>query len=109
MQSVWLTLGLVLVASSAKAQAAVGLALYEKSCKMCHGADGTPPAAMLKMLPTLPNLSAKFMEGRSTDSVVKVISNGTTSGKMKGYKDKLSPDQIKAVAGYVKEMAKAKG
>lgn len=108
MKTLWLVMGLSLTAYAANAQQTVGLALYEKNCKMCHGVDGTPPAAMAKMLPTLPTLNAKFMESRSEDSVEKVLTNGTANGKMKGFKGKLTPEQIEAIAEYVKELAKAK-
>jgi mono/diheme cytochrome c family protein len=109
MRTLCLTIGLLLAASAAKAQSAVGLGLYEKSCKMCHGADGTPNPAMLKMLPTLPTLNAKFIANRSEDSIVKVLTHGTANGKMKGFKEKLTHEQMEAIAKYVKEMAKAKG
>jgi mono/diheme cytochrome c family protein len=108
MKTLCVTLGLLLVASAAKAQSAVGLTVYEKSCKMCHGADGTPSAPMLKMMPTLPTLNAKFMANRSEDSVVNVLTKGSANGKMKPFKGKLTPEEMAAVAKYVKEMAKVK-
>ena len=108
MKALWLTIGLALAATALQAQATDGKALYEKSCKMCHGADGTPNPAMLKMLPTLPTLNAKFMANVSKDSVVKLLTNGSANGKMKGYKDKLTPAQMSAVADYLKEMTKPK-
>lgn len=104
LKMVWLTAGLVLAASTAAAQAPDGKALYEKNCKMCHGGDGTPPPAMQKMMPTLAPLTAQFMASRSDDSVVKVLATGTA--KMKPYKDKLTPEEMAAVAKYLREMAK---
>lgn len=108
LKAVLLATGLLFTASAAAAQAPDGKALYEKSCKMCHGVDGTPPAAMLKMMPTLPSLDSSYMASRSEDSVVAVLKNGTV--KMKSYTGKLSPEEMAAVAKYVREMAlKAKG
>ncbi|HEX9894572.1 MAG TPA: cytochrome c [Gemmatimonadales bacterium] len=107
MKTLWLTLGLLLAASSATAQAPDGKALYEKNCRMCHGADGTPPAAMLKMMPTLPTLNASFMASRSDDSVVKVLTSGTA--KMKSFKEKLTPEEMAAVAKYLRELGKKAG
>ena len=59
---------------------------------------------MLKIMPTLPTLSASFMASRSDDSVVKVLANGTA--KMKAYKAKLTPEEMAAVAKYARELAK---
>lgn len=103
MKTFWLTIGLLVAASAAMAQSPDGKALYEKNCRMCHGADGTPPAAMLKMMPTLPTLNASFIASRSEDSVVKVLTKGTA--KMKPFKDKLTPAELAAVAKYTHEMA----
>ena len=107
MKRPWPTIGLLLAATAAGAQAPDGKALYEKSCKMCHGADGVPPAAMQKMMPTLAALTASFMASRSNDSVVKVLTDGTA--KMKPYKDKLSPEEMLAVAKYVRELGETAG
>jgi cytochrome c553 len=102
------SLGLLFMASAAaSAQAPDGKALYEKSCRMCHGADGNPAPAMLKMMPTMPVLNAAFMASRSADSVVKVLTNGTP--KMKPFKDKLTAAEMAAVAKYVGDLAKKAG
>lgn len=103
------TVGLLLVAAAGtvRAQAPDGKALYDKSCKMCHGADGTPSAAMTKMWPALAKFDAKYMEGRSTDSVVAVLTHGTKT--MKPFKDKMTPEELAAVAKYVKELAEKSG
>jgi mono/diheme cytochrome c family protein len=108
MKGLVLAAGVLLVAGVARAQSAVGLTVYEKNCKMCHGADGTPSAAMAKMMPSLPKLNAKFMAGISEESIVKVLTNGSATGKMKSFKGKLTPEEMAAVAKYVKEMAKVK-
>jgi len=105
--SLALAFGFLIAASPARAQAPDGKALYEKNCKMCHGADGNPPAAMQKMMPTLTAISASFMAARSDDSVVKVLTSGTA--KMKPYKDKLSAEEMMAVAKYVRELAQKAG
>ena len=106
MKTLGLTIGLLLVAAALQAQAPDGKALYEKNCKMCHGADGKPNPAMLKMMPGLAPIDARFLAARSEDSVVKVLTQGTANGKMKGYKGKLSPAEMVAVAKYLRELAK---
>lgn len=47
-----MTAALAAVSSMAvfEADAAAGKAVYDKSCKTCHGADGTPPAGMAKAM-----------------------------------------------------------
>jgi mono/diheme cytochrome c family protein len=103
----WCIIGLLLTAPAAAAQAPAqaaapdGKALYEKDCRMCHGAQGVPADAMVKMMGKIPTFNAAFATARSQDSVVKDIEHGV--GKMKGFKDKLSHDEIVAVAKYVRE------
>lgn len=104
-----LTIGAVLAASQAMAQDLDGKALYEKNCRRCHGVDGTPSAAILKMQPSLPKLTAEFMASRSNDSVVAVLTNGTPDGKKKPLKDKMTAEEMAAVATYVREMVKKEG
>jgi mono/diheme cytochrome c family protein len=48
-----LTIAAIAAFSSAAvfgADAAAGKAVYDKSCKGCHGPDGTPPAGMAKAM-----------------------------------------------------------
>lgn len=70
-------------------------ALYAKRCAACHGKDGKGSPAGLKMgakdLTTL-----KLGQGE----VESVIENG--KGKMVPFKGKLTPEEIKGVAKYVK-------
>jgi mono/diheme cytochrome c family protein len=62
---------------------------------------------MVKMMATLPTLNATFMASRSDDSVVKVLTKGTA--KMKPFKDKLTPEEMAAVAKYLRELGKKAG
>ncbi len=43
---------------------------------------------------------AKWQEATKLEAIETAITDG--KGKMKGYKDKMSAEEIKAVAGYVK-------
>jgi cytochrome c6 len=76
-----------------------GAALYKSKCAMCHGADGV---AKKMAEPSRSFNDPKFQEAVSKDDVAKVVSDG--KGKMKGLKDKLSAEQIAAVAAHVKSM-----
>jgi cytochrome c6 len=74
-----------------------GKALYDAKCAMCHGKDGVAKP----MAKGSANFNdAKFQADMTADKVTAVIENG--KGKMPGYKGKLTPEQIKAVADYVK-------
>lgn len=74
-----------------------GKALYDAKCAMCHGKDGVAKSVAKGS----GNFNdAKWQEANGADVIEKVITDG--KGKMKGYKDKMSGDEIKAVAKYVK-------
>ncbi len=83
----------------AAAQGPDGQAVYKQQCATCHGAAGVPAPAMAKAL-TIPTLDAVFLAKVSDDSISAVVKNG--AGKMKGFKDKLSADQVAAVVKYVR-------
>jgi cytochrome c6 len=88
---------IALVGTPAAQAAADGKALYDAKCAMCHGKDGVAkPIAKGSA-----NLNdAKWQEATKVEAIETVIADG--KGKMKGYKDKMSDEEIKAVAGYVK-------
>ena len=87
----------IALVSMPAAQAADGKALYEGKCAMCHGKDGVAKP----MAKGSANLNdAKWQEATKVEAIETVITAG--KGKMKGYKDKMSAEEIKAVAAYVK-------
>jgi cytochrome c553 len=50
------------------ADAEAGKVLYTKKCKVCHGADGTPPPALLKANPAMMAFSSeKFQAMKDAD------------------------------------------
>jgi mono/diheme cytochrome c family protein len=76
------------------ADAAAGKATYDKSCKSCHGADGTPNAAIAKGLKVeMKALGSKEVQAKSDAEIKKEILEGV--GKMKGYKI-ANPDDVVA-------------
>lgn len=101
-------LGLTIVVRPAHGQAADGLAVYKQECKSCHGINGVPPArerAKYKKIRTLGD--SGFVADLSKDSIVTILKNGIDKN-MKSFKDKLEPDEMEAVAGYIKDFAEKK-
>ncbi len=82
MRSVLIVVGLAAAAATAvqAADAAAGKAVYDKSCKSCHGPDGTPSAGMAKAL-NLKDLKSPDVQAASDDDLKKVITDG--KGRMK--------------------------
>lgn len=84
------------------AQAPDGKAIYAEECRTCHGAVGKPTQRAVSQFKNMPTFDATFFAKRSQDSIVAVLNHG--AGKdMKSFKDKLSAEEIAAVAKYVKE------
>jgi mono/diheme cytochrome c family protein len=78
---------------------AAGADDYKAKCAMCHGADGK--GAMAKKMGAH-DLSDPSVQGKSEADIVKIVTDG--QGKMTGFKGKLTDDQIKGVAAYVKTL-----
>jgi cytochrome c6 len=88
---------IALVSAPAAQAAADGKALFDAKCAMCHGKDGVAKP----MAKGSANFNdAKWQEATKVEAIETVITDG--KGKMKGYKDKMSAEEIKAVGGYVK-------
>ena len=98
---------LTAAAASVPPQQPDGKALYNDNCRKCHGVIGTPPKAMKEKFPKIATFNAEFLASHSQDSIVKVLTNGKNED-MKSFKDKLKPDEMKAVAAYVHDLASKK-
>ena len=77
-------------------QQKLGRRLFEQSCGVCH----TRPTLVAGMYG--PELSRESAGGRE-DLMREFISNGTP--RMPGFKYTYNPDQITAIAAYLKTMA----
>jgi cytochrome c6 len=76
-----------------------GKALYDKKCGLCHGKDGVAK----KMATGSANLNdAEWQKGATIEGIEKNIVEG--KGKMPKFAEKLSPEEIKAIAEYVKTL-----
>ena len=95
----------MLVATGA-AQAQAAADLYKTKCQACHGPDGTGNTTMGKKLAARDFHSPEVQ--KMTDAqVIEVITKGKE--KMPAYgAGKLTADQIKGLAAYVRELGKKK-
>ena len=76
-----------------------GAALYKSKCVMCHSDNGVAK----KMAEPSANLNdPKWQEANPVEAIAKVITEG--KGKMKGFSDKLTPEQVNAIAAHVKTL-----
>lgn len=76
------------------AEAEAGAKVFASTCQMCHGPSGT-------QIPNVALFDKAFIEKRD---VVSIVTNG--KGGMPSFKGRLTDDEIKAVAAYVKGAAK---
>ena len=63
--------------ATAAGDATAGKAVYDKACKSCHGADGTPNAAIAKSFKvTMVHLGDPAVQGMSDDDLKGIITDG---------------------------------
>lgn len=86
-------------ASAFAADAANGKAVYDKSCKSCHGADGTPNAGVAKMMKV--DTKSMQVKGLSDADIKAAITKG--KGKMKPVAS-VTGASLDDVVAYVKSM-----
>ena len=86
------------------ADAKAGQGVFEKSCKSCHGADGTPNAAIAKMMKVeMRDLKSPEVQSRSDADLKKVITEG--QGKMKPIAS-VTGASVDDVVTYVRSLKK---
>ncbi len=98
---------LLLATAASVARAEDGKAIYSKKCVACHGASGKGDGPAAKALKPPPGDFATTVKEMSEADIAKFIKEGGMAGKKhQAFGKKLSDEQINAVAGYVKSMAK---
>ncbi len=89
----------ILAVCSVGAYAADGKASYDKSCKSCHGTDGTANPSIAKMMKVeMQNLQSAQVQAMSAADIKKIIVEG--KGKMKP----VTTDAADDIAAYVKTL-----
>jgi len=100
---------LLLALICGKAQAADAKELWDKNCASCHGKDGRGDTKMGKKVDVKDYTDPKFQAEYKEEKGIKSIKEGLTEkGKerMKSYAEKLSEEEIKALAAYVRTFKK---
>src|SRR5712691_1398687 len=93
---------LVLIATPLLADATPdGGAIFKAKCAMCHGPDGSGQTAMGKSL-KIRALGSADVQKQTDAELTNIVANG--KNKMLAYKGKLTPEEIKAVVGFIRTM-----
>lgn len=104
-----LTAGTSIATAQAAAAEPDGAALYRQHCRTCHGLKGVPTQRMMGLYPELKTLAdSAFQAGLSVDSISAVVRRGA-GRDMKPFADKMTPEEIAAVARFVKTLVAGAG
>ena len=92
--------------SEIAAQGIDGKETYLKNCKECHGVLGAPTKASLRKYDKIPDFTdSSFFKTRTHEKLLEVIDKGK-GRDMKGFGDKLSKEEMKAVMEYIHTLQK---
>lgn len=78
--------------------------LYMTHCKSCHGEDGKPTDLGVG-LEARDFTDAAWQAKTADEQIIKQINNGTPD-KMMPFKEKLTPDEVKALVPVVRSFGK---
>jgi len=105
------SLALILACGATYSLAATASENWETHCAKCHGADGKAATKLGQKLKLKDYTNPASLASVSDADLTKATAEGVKEGakeKMKGYKDKLSSDEITALVQYIRAFAKAK-
>jgi mono/diheme cytochrome c family protein len=74
--------------------------LYGSMCQACHGPDGKSP------MPEMKFVGREWKHGTKTADMIKVITNGVPGTVMMPFKGRLTEQQIRDLATYVRSLDK---
>lgn len=99
-----LTLTALMAGAGYGADAGAGQAVYNKSCKSCHGADGTANPAIAKMMKVdMRDLKSAEVQSMSDADLKKIVTNG--QGKMRPV-GSVTGAALDNVVAYVRSLKK---
>src|SRR5215470_19181678 len=114
MKGIGLCLGLAILLSApaVRAQDAKAQRTWKAKCASCHGEDGKAETDQGKKM-AMRDISTAAWQAEFTDEKIKAaINDGVKTEKdgkkktMDPYKDKLPPEQITALVGYIRTLKK---
>ena len=86
------------------ADAKAGKALYDTSCKSCHGPDGAPNATVAKMMKVeMKDLKSSDVQGMSDADIAGIVTKG--KGKMQPVKA-VTGKAVDDVVAHVRSLKK---
>jgi mono/diheme cytochrome c family protein len=98
-----------LITGRLAAQEPDGREIYRNECRSCHGANGVPSQHSREQYPKVASFAdSAFFDGRSQDSIIAVLRHGVGQD-MKSMRDKLQPEEMRAVAAFIRTLARRRG
>jgi len=82
--------------------------LFFRNCASCHGKDGKAKTPIARKLGVKDLSQTKMDEGQIKTRIHDGAKDDKGKVRMPSYKDKLSPDEISALVGVVKEFSEKK-
>lgn len=91
-----------------------GKAVYEKTCKNCHGPEGKGDNMADSFWKVrIPRLTTKYVQGKSDEELKKIITGGIrkmepvkVGAPADPHRPKITPEQVDEVIPYVRTLAK---
>jgi len=80
-----------------------GASLFKANCVLCHAADGSGNTTAGKALKAK-DLRSDEVQKQSDAALVETVTNG--KGKMPAFGNRLQPDEVKSLVGYVRTLKK---
>ena len=99
----------IIMASAGASFGADATATWNQHCASCHGKDGSGSTMMGKKLGVKDYRDAKVQASFTDAKAAEVITDGVKENgkdKMKGFKAKLSDDDVKALVAYIRSFKK---
>lgn len=97
---------LLALATIPSTRAADGAAVYEANCAPCHGMDGKARTPAGRKLGAHDLSESKFDEATILRQIRDGVKSPQGADRMPAFKDRLKPEEISAVAEFVKTFRK---